>query len=56
MSFWYLHRVLELDAPMWLKLGWVEVARDRCPSVPEWSVLIEWRGDGKPPTPAKAGA
>lgn len=41
-------RVLELDAQPWLNLGWVEVARERLPSVSEDVLLLETDQDPAP--------
>jgi hypothetical protein len=55
MKVRYYHRVLELDLPEWLAIGWQETSRSISPSV-GWIVLIEWAGDGPAPEPGGAHA
>ncbi len=47
----HLHRVRESRVGAWLSLGWVAYDRERIPSVSEWIVCIEWKGEGDPSAP-----
>jgi hypothetical protein len=43
--------VLGRDLEPNLALGYIEVARNWQLSCQDWSVLVEWTGDGAPPQP-----
>lgn len=47
----YFHSILETDLPTWSAIGWVEVARERKPSVACACVLVRWCGGGNPRLP-----